>query len=221
MKNLIFSALFILTGAFSIAAQLTPPGAGDKSLEDRNIKNRSIELERVKRDADKQPAGKQQAAPNTEVKFAEIKEDFEKIQNLQNKIVEAYTKGKQINYAEISTDAEEMNKSGVRLKGNLFPAPVAVEDKKDAKKNKKKEAAPVVAALDEKQEPEKPLPADVKSLIVELDNLIMVFTSNAMFTNPQIVSAADNAKAASDLERIIKLSAALKLESDKMAKPGN
>ena len=79
----------------------------------------------------------------------------------------------------------------------------------------------MTAPTEEKKEPEKPLPTDIKSMIVELDNTIMAFTGNPMFTTPQTVNAADNLKAKGDLERIIQLSAALKQESDKMVKPAN
>ena len=222
MKKLILSIFFVFGVVFSASAQgVMPAGASDKSLEDRSVKNRSIELERAKRDAEKPDKNKQPAEPTAQLKFAEIKEDFEKIQNLQNGIVEAYTKSKQIDYAKISGSADEMSKSGTRLKGNLFAA--LTEEKKDKKsKDKKKdEKKDSVQANVAAETPEPALPTDVKTLIVELDNTIMAFTGNPMFTSPQTVNAADNAKAEADLERIIKLSAALKLESDKMVKPVN
>ena len=88
------------------------------------------------------------------------------------------------------------------------------------KKDKKKEPVQPTPT-EEKKEPEQTLPTDVKTLIVELDNTLLAFTGNPMFTNPKVVSAADNVKAKSDLERIIKLSGALKQESDKSVKPVN
>lgn len=220
MKKIIFLAFLISSVVFSVSAQVTmPAGASDKNMEDRNIKNRSVDLERTKQDAEKmdKPQSSEQVA---QLKFTQIKEDFEKIQNLQGGIVEAYTKGKEVDYVKISGNAGEMTKSGTRLKGNLFAA--VTEEKKDKKsKDKKKEPEQTAALADEKKETVEELPTDIKTLIVELDNTIMAFTGNPMFTNPKTVSAADNLKAKGDLERIIRLSSALKQESDKTAKPGN
>lgn len=225
MKKLILSVLFVFLFALSanIFAQVMPPGSSDKNLDDRNVKDRSIELDKIKRDAEKADKNNQQSSQVEQLKFTEIKEDFEKIQMLQTGIIEAYTKGKQIDYTKISTNADEISKSGTRLKGNLFAAPVVEEkkDSKDAKKSKDKKKEPVQPTpTEEKKEPEQPLPTDVKNLIVELDNTLAVFTANPMFTNPKVVSVADNAKAKSDLERVIKLSAALNQEADKMSKGG-
>lgn len=191
----------LLALSFSAArAQVPPPGAGDKSLEDRNIKDRSIELERIKRDAEK-PDNKNQAATMPPEKFQEIKDDFENIQRLQSEIVAIYTRTKVINFARISADADQINKSAVRLEANLFPV---IENQKNGKKPK-----------GQKNQPDVPLPQDVKGLIVEQDNTLAAFVGNPMFTNPQIVNAADNAKARSDLEQVIKLSASLKQEAQK------
>jgi hypothetical protein len=182
-------------------AGIAPPGASDKNLENRDIKGRSVELERIRRDADK---ANQNAQPQQipKEKFEEIKQDFENIQRLQSEIINAYTMSKQINYAKISDDAGQMNKSSLRLESNLFP----VVDKKDKKKSKEKTVA------------ELPLPQDIKGLIVELDNTLAAFVGNAMFTNPQVVNSADHAKAQADIEKIIRLSAALNQEAEKATK---
>lgn len=218
MKNLILSAFLMFLFALSanvFAQGIMPAGASDRNLEDRNVKNRSNEIERVKRENAEADKNKKEPDQAAQVKFTEVKEDFEKIQMLQNEIIAAYSKEKQINYAKISTDAEQINKSGTRLKGNLFTPPV--EENKDSKdknksKDKKKETA---ASAPVEAKPEQPLPTDIRSLIVEMDNTLAAFVNNQMFTNPQNVNPVENAKAQADLERLIKLSAALKTESDK------
>jgi len=199
------SAFLILAAGLAVSAQVDPPpGAGDKPLENRDIKTRSIELERVKRDAKKVDTGGQTPSPVSATKFQEIKEDFEKIQLVQNEIVAAYSMSKEIDYEKISQFAEQMNKSAARLETNLFPP---IENQKNEKK-----------AKEQQRETEKPLPQDLKSLIVEQDNALASFVSNAMFTNPQVVNAADNAKAQSDLKRLISLTVALKSEAEKHKK---
>jgi hypothetical protein len=170
-------------------------------LEDRDIKGRSVELERIRRDAGK-PDQNAQPQQIPKERFEEIKQDFENIQRLQNEIITAYTMSKQINYAKISSDAGEINKSSVRLGSNLFP----IIDKKDKKKSKENTVA------------DSPIPQDIKGIIVELDNTLAAFVGNAMFTNPQVVNSADHAKAQADIEKIIRLSAALNQEAEKATK---
>jgi hypothetical protein len=190
-------------GCSGIYAQvgIAPPGSSDKNLEDRDIKGRSVELERIRRDAGK-PDQNAQPQQIPKEKFEEIKQDFENIQRLQNEIITAYTMSKQINYAKISSDAGEINKSSVRLGSNLFP----IIDKKDKKKSKENTVA------------DSPIPQDIKGIIVELDNTLAAFVGNAMFTNPQVVNSADHAKAQADIEKIIRLSAALNQEAEKATK---
>jgi hypothetical protein len=190
-------------GCSGIYAQvgIAPPGSSDKNLEDRDIKGRSVELERIRRDAGK-PDQNAQPQQIPKERFEEIKQDFENIQRLQNEIITAYTMSKQINYAKISSDAGEINKSSVRLGSNLFP----IIDKKDKKKSKENTVA------------DSPIPQDIKGIIVELDNTLAAFVGNAMFTNPQVVNSADHAKAQADIEKIIRLSAALNQEAEKATK---
>lgn len=218
MKKLNLSLLFVFLFALSanIFAQVMPPGSSDKNLDDRNVKDRSMELERVKKDAAKADKNKQQSEQVSELKFSEIKEDFEKLQMLQNDIIAAYTKSKQIDYAKISNNADGMSKSGTRLKANLFA--MVTEEKKDSKKSKEKKKESNLK--EEIKTVEQALPTDVKTLIVELDNTLAAFVGNPMFTNPQVVNSADNLKAKTDLERLIKLSAALNQEAGKMSKSG-
>lgn len=181
-----------------------PPGASDRGPDNRDIKTRSLELERIARDAAK-PDGKNQPSERMPLaKFQEIKEDFESIQRLQNEIVTAYTMSKQIDYAKIAGDAGQINKNSIRLESNLFPV---TDDRKNKKKSK-----------EQKTTDESVLPQDLKMIIVELDNTLAAFVGNAMFTNPKVVNPADNAKARSDIGKIITLSAALKLEAERTVK---
>ena len=192
---LIGACFFLAAGSLVSGQSKAPPGAGDKNLSDRNKKDRSIELERVSRDAKKAtPLSKQ----DQERQFLEIKDDFERIQRSQSEIVDGYTKAKTVDYGKISENAEKIHAGGKRLMVNLFPP---TEQKKGDKKVEKLDA---------------PVPTDVKLLIVDLDNAIGAFSSNPMFTNPQVVVVEDNKKAKAELEKVIAVSAALKKESDKL-----
>ena len=214
-QALLYTFAFVLFLSASLVAQqpgppagAVPSGGGDKNLSVDDTKMRSIELERVKRDADKSDMKKKDAPPPAPptVNFQQIKDDFEAIQKLQDDIINAYSKGSAIDYAKISLDAGLLNQCAARLELNLFP-PLP-----EKKKDNKKTVGQAVA------QPEQALPSDIKSLIIEQDNRLGSFVSNVMFTNPQVVNADNNAKAHADLQRLIKLSAALQLESDKLKK---
>jgi len=212
MNKSVLLLSFVLILAFcSIAlaqASPAPPGAGDKNIGDTNIKLRSTELERIKREAQKPDNGKPDAAPASQVNFQQMKEDFEAIQKLQDDIINAYSKGSTIDYARIASDAGQLNQSATRLESNLYPPPP--EKKKDNKK-----AAEQAAAV---SQPDQPLPTDIKSLIVDQDTRMGQFVSNPIFTSPQVVDPANNVKAHADLAMLIKLSAALQQESNKLKK---
>jgi len=188
-------------------AGAVPAGGGDKNLQVDDAKMRSMEMERVKRDAEKMDRKNQNSPAPPSVNFQQVKEDFETIQRMQDGIVAAYSKSKEIDYKQISANAEQMNQSSVRLESNLFP-PAPAEKKKD-KKSAQAASAPASEPV---------LPQDVKSLIVEQDNTLSAFVTNPMFTNPQVVNQDNNAKAHSDLQRLIKLSAALQQEAEKLKK---
>lgn len=208
MKNIIvlLIALIAAGACLNVPGQVPPPGASDKSLEDRNIKSRSIELERIKRDANKpDPGNQRQPDKMLAAKFQDIKEDFEQIQLSQSEIITAYTKGKEIDFGKVSAKAEQINKRGVRLKENLFPS---VSENQNDKKTKNGKSN--VELL--------PLPQDVKTLIVEMDNTLAAFTANPIFTNPQVVNPDNNVKAKSDLEKLIRLSGALKQKAEKASR---
>lgn len=197
------SIILMCVGFFAFATldapaqREAPAGASDKNLADRGIKDRSIELERMKRDAAR-PDRKNDTTDTA--RFEEVKEDFENIQLLQDEILKAYTAGKQIEFQKISANAEKINSRAIRLSSNLFPA--TSEEKESSKKSKEESAVPS-------------LPRDVKSLIVEQDNTLAKFVANPMFSNPAVANVNDQANARADLQKVIRLSAALKSEADK------
>lgn len=194
--------LFTLSG-LAWAQREAPPGASDKGAMDRSSKDRSIELDRIKRDANKPDTKGQQPPPLVADKFEQIKEDFEGLQRRQDDILKAYTTGKQVDLEKISSSSDQMNKHALRLEGNLFPP---TDEQKSKKKPKEDKGVGTGAIM---------LPQDLKSLIVEQDNTLASFVSNPMFANPQVANVADNAKAHSDLRKLILLSAALKSEAEK------
>ncbi|MBS1794843.1 MAG: hypothetical protein JSS81_13365 [Acidobacteria bacterium] len=201
MKKVLFSIILLLmTSAFSnvYAQRETPPGAGDKNLNDNDIKMRSVELDRIKQEAAKNEAAS--FAPiNTKLsaKFPQIKEDFEGIQLLQDAIIKAYTTGKTIDYRVIATSADQISVKAKRLDANIFA---------DTKKDKEEKT--------ETKQPEKLKP--IADLIVELDNTIGSFVSSKIFGNINVIEPEAAIKTRTDLLNIIKLSEKLSAEAKNM-----
>jgi hypothetical protein len=192
-KFLLAIALFATIGISGsiIKAQVPPPGAGDRSLRDESdgIKNRSNEIERIRRDADK-PADRSTPTLN----FAQIKEDFERLQILNNDVLQPTATAATPDYKEIAEAAAEMKKRSHRLRSNLFPG---------SKEPKTKPSA-------ENQ--------DLKSLYADIDKAMASFVQSPLFHNTSVVDPNDSAKAEADLVKIMLASGKLAKEAEALKK---
>ena len=179
-------------GSPAAARQLGPPGGvrsnnpKDKLLED---KLRTTEIERVRR-----AASKQEGRP-ADHKFPAIKEDFERMQ-IVNNVLQEGAAGR-VDYGRISEGAAEIRKRAARLDASLFPPATG------------KESASQSRGAEERG-------ADLKSLLAQLDGAIRGFVSNPMFGNTRVVNIPDSSAARRDLGRIIRLSGKLKQVADKL-----
>jgi hypothetical protein len=190
------AALLILSATAATAQTVgTPGGITSGNPKDRSIeeKLRSDEIERVKRDAEK-------LATRPDPEFPRIKEDFERIQIINNNVLQAQASGGALDYARISEAASEIKKRAARLKTKLFTS--------DSGKSPKEKETEADGAR------------DLKSLLAELDGAISGFVTNPMFKRLRVVDAQHSAKARRDLERVIKLSARVRREADKKRKRG-
>jgi len=192
MKRTIFGFLGLLISATSIFAQVSPTPVINNEIRDISSgRSRSILLEQIKRKGsspDFQESSKEQA-----IRFALIKADFESIQKLQTEIIKVYTTGKEINYQKISESAAEINRKSIRLELNLFGI------KPDPEKKDKQQK-----------------PLSLKGAIIELDKAIGNFVESPVFRSNKLIGQNDAEKAQIELERIIKLSEILSLETQKM-----
>jgi hypothetical protein len=204
MKKIILSGLFIfaLSVCSNVFAQSNAPAVADNANpQDTNIKMRSVELERVKRESTQAEAAK--FAPinsKMNLKFPEIKEDFEGMQLSQTAIITAYTGGQTIDYALIGSSAEAIISKAKRLDANLFPDATAQKLESETPKSKDKEEKP----------------KSMRDLIVELDNTIGSFVSSKIFANLKIIEPEVAIKTRTDLLKIQELSEKLILEAKKM-----
>jgi hypothetical protein len=189
-------AAVAVTSSSPAAAQGPPPGGPDRNMkgETDGVRERSNEIERVKRDAAKPD---KKAGKGPEDKFPEIKEDFERIQIVNGEVLQA---GGAADYGRLSEAAEEVRRRAARLKSNLFAA--------------EPEKKPKGEGVEEKAQ------ADLKSLLSALDGALASFVNSPIFQNTKVVNPDDSAKARHDLEEVIKLSARVVKEADRMKKPG-
>lgn len=196
MKKQLFTVIFLLAVSAAATSAQRSPEQAVKSGRDQftDIKNRSIELERMKREADKRPAS-DNAAP----KFPEIKEDFERIQNLGSDVLELMRVKTLPDYAAVLKFVSEINHRAARLKSNLFSA--------EPEQNEK--------AKNKQQTVES---SDITTLLKALDKSINSFAHNSVFQNTNLVNSQDSLDAQKDLETIIKISYSIKEKAKKLAK---
>ncbi len=189
MMKKFLSTVFLL-GAFVAAtpaqskADQTIANARDKFFD---IKNRSIDMERTKREANKRTVSE-----SFTLKFPEIKEDFERIQKINDDLLRLTVAETPANYPTVLKFVSEINRRAVRLRSNLFPA--EPERKKEAKN----------------KQPMSDESPDVKTLLAALDESINSFVHSSLFQNKNIVNTADSLKAQKDLETVINISSAVK-----------
>jgi hypothetical protein len=192
MKSVLFCVLGLLCFAFSCVAQISPTPVINNEIKDTSsIRMRSIELERVKREAEK--ASPDNSATGRQLKFSEIKNEFETIQKLQDSIIKTYTTGKTIDLAKISDLAAELNENSIRLDKNLF-----VAEKNEAANPK----------VDENIEQN-----TIPDLIVKLDKAIGNFVGSKIFQNSKLINLKESQETQSELKKIILLSDELSKEA--------
>jgi hypothetical protein len=197
-KHLFLPIVIAIVTTLPVVAQDHGPPAGgsDKNLKDltSDVKGRSNEMERVKRDIEKPES---ETATGAAPGFAQIKEDFERIQIINSDVLQVNAAGGIPAYERIAEAALEIEKRAVRLKTNLF------------------------SPKSEKQSKEKPpslADQELKALLPALDKAIADFTHSSIFQNTGVAHAEDVANAQKELEKVIKLSADIKLEADRLKK---
>jgi hypothetical protein len=163
------------------AQQGVPLRPGGISERDRNILERETQLTMIEKD--RQRAVKR----DPQLSFAQIREDFRRLQVLNNDVMRAVSSGGEPNYKSISDSAKEIRRRAARLKLNLvFP------------EAESKEGSPRLT--------QSPDASDLKPSVEALDTLIFSFVTNPVFKETGVINARLGVKARRDLEAIIELS---------------
>lgn len=131
--------------------------------------------------------------------FPQIKEDFTRIQLVNNEMMRKIYDGEGLDYQRISDSIGEIRKRANRLKVNLM-LPDTSADEKSIK---------VTGAPDT---------GNVKESLMMLDALIMDFVRNPLFQQPGVVDAKLSAKASRDLKAIIEYSGGVKKGIERLSK---
>lgn len=184
----------------SIAAQAPKPPpartpAGGMSPETRDLYLRemnlkSLELERAKSGTTGEPS---------EETIKQVKEDFSRIQEINDGVIRDYAAGKPPDYKYISEAMEEIRKRAARLNENLL-LPLDQED--------------VPKSLEA-------VKGKARSPLLDLNDLIKGFVSNPIFKNQNTIDAKTGAKARKDLQGIIDLSGRISKSADRLSKSQN
>jgi hypothetical protein len=139
------------------------------------------------------------ARREAKLSFAQISEDFTRIQVINNELVTAARRDTELDLKFVAKSTAEIRKLAARLKENLvLPEP------EEGTKHVQTEGGP---------EPEQLKPA-----LAALGKLIAGFAHNPVFKEPKVVDAQMSAKARRDLEEIIELSGLLRKTSEKLTK---
>lgn len=191
IKNILITVFLIFVAAAVTTPAQFNPEKSVSAAQDQffDIKKRSVELERMKREANKISEPR-----DASLKFPEIKEDFEEMQRLNDKVVELSEASSQINNGDVLKLVSEIHHRAERLKSNLFLA--------DPKTKKEKESK--LQGSDK--------PQDTKALIRALDKSINTFVHSPIFQNINIVNLSDSLQAQKDLESVIRISSEIKTQ---------
>jgi hypothetical protein len=186
MTNKALLLFVLLVAAYGVRAQFPPPvPIVEQDLRDNTIRMRSVELERIKRESRK-PVADPDAIRNN-LNLVQVRTDFENIQKLQDSIVKNYRAGRELPL--IAKLAKRLRNDARRLMFNLF------------------------GEEGQKSEETVPKSADVRKLVIDLDDAIGRFVGNPIFRDPNVVRPEDAADAQARLNEIIRSSVALYLKS--------
>ena len=158
----------------SMAGERAAAKASDLEAYQREMRLRNLNGQ------NKQATEKQQR-----LALEQIKEDFERMQAVNNEMMRAVVKNSSLDHKLVSESLEEINRRAKRLKENL-----KMQDYQTAGAGEGK--ATTVA--------------DVKASLTTLDDFIMSFVNSPIFQNTQVIDTNHRAKAGSDLAHIIGLS---------------
>jgi hypothetical protein len=187
-KSLYKILVSITTPTLLIALMTQPVTAQRGRTRDDRSRAKAIDFEVYQREMRLRNLGeqsKQESEKQQRLALAQIKEDFERMQVVNNQMMRVVTTSDSLDYKLVSESLEEINRRAKRLKENLRMQDIEAKGHGDDK----------VAGV-----------VEVKASLSTLDDFIMSFVQSPLFQNPKLIDANQRAKAGSDLANIIGLS---------------
>ena len=138
--------------------------------------------------------------PSQRVIYEQIREDFHRLQLVNNEMMQATFPAKSAytpDSSHISKSTDEMHKRAKRLLTNLRLPETEIKEQKPANED--------IANANQ-----------LKSALLALDSLVMSFIGNPTFKHPNVVDVVESVRAKRDLLGIIELSRRIKQRSEKL-----
>ena len=158
----------------------------------------SIRERQLIMDAMAREVGRPRSTDEKRIALVQIADDFQQIQMVNNKMMEAAMKAATLDYEDIGSSTAEIKKRASRIKSNL-ELPNAEPDAKS-----KQEYKPVVDA------------AGMKAALLSLDKTIMSFVESPIFKNPNVIDMDHTSKAIRDLDIIIESSRLISKDAERL-----
>jgi hypothetical protein len=161
----------------------------DQEMREADMRERQYLLRTM--EPDRRPAG----PPAPRLALAQIREDFVRLQVLNNDLARAISRGDALDRKLVSRSAAEIKKLATRLRDNLvLPEPAGEGTRPEAK--------------------DAPTPAQLGDALAALDGLILKFVDDVASRGVYLLDAQSSAKARHELEAIIELSTRVKKASE-------
>lgn len=202
---LAFTTLLLVTPFISAQGRREPPSGSARpsptggtvpertlqpSIRERQNKIREMELE----------ATKVRTPEQEKLALAQIAEDFEKLQLINNKMMATTMPAAAPDYARVAETTAEIKMRANRIKDNLRLAKVPPNKEKISGYKKAQDVS------------------GLKANLLSLDGSIMSFIKSPIFQNPSVVEVEEAEKVSQDLESIIELSNLINKDTQKLSK---
>jgi len=185
--------LLILASATTVLAQQRPPKVAEQRARSNQAALNEWRRTHMKEELDKQFKKKLISL------MQQIKEDFTRIQIVNNAMMRKVFDEAVLDYKDVSGQLGEIRKRASRLRENLM-LPENTE-----KEAQQKQLGPAVGP-------------QLKDSLLALDTLIMGFVKNPLFQKPGVVDAKLSAQAGRDLKTIIEFSSSIRKEVEKLSR---
>jgi hypothetical protein len=208
------SIVVFCTAIFAFASFLAPPlaaqqtgradtmSAADRMRQRQLRRNEQMDTGLMIGALEKESRRRPTEEDRPRLDYMRIKEDFERIQTVNNQMMVTTFANNVLDYKRIAEASSEIRKRATRLHATL-PLPES--------ENQEQSEQPLKGWNELDQ-------GEVKPALKALDDLIMGFVNNPVFQKPEIVDVQQSSKAKRDLEVIIKLSGKIKKSAEKLSK---